>query len=339
VDTPPEGWGELVREDPAAGPWHRPELWAAIAASVPDMRAAFLAVERDGALAGGAPVVIERRGPLHRLHALPWGLPGAALARPGAHAEVDAAVGKGLAHLQRASGAAGGGWVNYRPGGPPVSIEAVETPPGETRMLEASVIDLEPEGIEAAARRMHRKTRQDLHHARAAGLRFAEEPDALEEAYALHLAQARTWPRHRPLPLELARRLLGARSPSVPGPAARLFTLRDRRGVEAALLALDHPRETLPWWSGVHPEGRHRHASGLLLWSVVEWAAAAGRSRVNLGSSAGIDPLRAFKASLGARAVRYPVRWLAPASAPLALRLAAAMLRRLRPHAPPGEAA
>ncbi len=328
VESLPPGWGELCDEDPGAGPSHRPEVWAAFAAAVPGMRSVLLLAEQDGVLIGGAPLLIERRGGLSWLHALPWALSGAPLARAGRHAEVDAACGRALAELKRSLRAAGGGWAVYRPVGLPIATAALETVGGETRMLEASVVELADGGAAAAWKRVDRKTRTEMRHARDTGLVFAEEPGALETAYALHVAQGRAWRRHRPLPLELARRVLAAGSADAP--VARLFTLRDGRGVVAALLALDHPRETLPWWSGLHPDARSRHASALLLWSVIEWAAARGRARVNLGGSAGLDALAAFKASLGSRVVRYPVRWLDAADAPLAGRLAARLQRRLR---------
>ncbi len=332
LDAAPAGWDALLRDDPAAGPSHRPEVWAAFAATVPGMRAVFLAAEREGVLEGGAPALIERRGSLQWIHALPWALSGAPLARPGAHAAVDAACGSALAAVKRAQRAVGGGWSLYRPVGPPVEPATLDRVGGTTRTLEASLVELDSGGAEAAWTRVDRKARQDLRHARVAGLAFAEEPAALETAYALHLAQGRGWRGHRPLPLELSRRLVAAGPADAP--VARVFTLRDGRGVVAALLALDHAREILPWWSGLHPDARHRHASGLLLWSVVEWAAAHGRARVNLGGSAGLDPLAAFKRSLGARLLRYPVRWLDAADAPLAGRLAARLQRRARGRLP-----
>src|SRR5207249_347370 len=89
-----------------------------------------------------------------------------------------------------------------------------------------------------------------------------------------------------------------------------LFTVRDDRGLLAAVLALVYAREVLAWWSGTHPEGRHRHAFPLLLWSLAEWCAERGVERLNLGASGGFDSLIAFKRSFGARSLRYPVRWL-----------------------------
>jgi hypothetical protein len=327
VDAAPGGWEALVRDDPGAGPSHRTELARAIAATVPGMRTLFVAVERDGALVGGCPVLVERRGPLQWVHVLPWGLSGAPLAVPGMHAEVDTMCATTLAGLKRDARAVGGGWVALRGAGPDVADGTLERIGGVTRLLECSRIDLAPGGIEAAWSRVDRKTRQDLRHARASGLVFAEEPAAVGAAHALHVRQGRGWRGHRAPPLELARRLLASGGGA---PAARLFTMRDRDGVVAALLALDHPREILPWWSGLHPGARHRHASALLLWSVVEWSAANGRAGVNLGGSAGLDPLRAFKASLGARSVRYPVRWFDAADAPWTGRLASGLLRLRR---------
>jgi hypothetical protein len=262
--------------------------------------------------------VIRRQAGFHWIHAMPSLLTAAPLAVVGSHAAVDLAVGEALAALQRELGAVGGEWCCYRPSDPPVDRAALERPGGETRMLEASLIELE-RGAGAPLARVDRKTRRDLRQARDAGLTFAEAPEQLAEAYALHLAQSRAWRGHRPLPLELSRRLLGVGGAGTP--LARLFVVRDGRGLLAATFALDHLRETLVWWSGMHKDGRARHAFPLLMWSVVEWAAARGRARVNLGASAGLDAVADFKDSLGARPFAYPVRWLDAHAAPGAGRL------------------
>jgi len=290
------------------------------------MRAEFVAIESGGALVGGGGVVIERRAGLHWLHALPWLLAGAPWAAPGAAAAVDRAFAAALAARAAELRAAGGEWAAYRPD-QPVDAAALEVAGGETRRFEAALIELDA-GLEAAWRRIERRGRQDLERARRDGLRFAEEPEALEEAVALHRAQSRGWPGHRPLPVELSRRLLDPAD--VAGPAARLFTVRDDRGLLAATLALVHPREVMAWWSGAHPDGRHRHAFPFLLWSLAEWAAARGAARVNLGASAGREGVARFKRSLGAVGHTYPVRWLDDRYAPPLGRLAAALQRVVR---------
>ncbi len=337
LDAPPEGWEGLVASDPGASPAHRPELWEAIAQALPGMTSRFIAAECGGRLRGGAPVMLERRGGLHWIHALPFLLPGTPLAEPGQHEAVDAAVGERLLGLQREVAALGGEWVLYRPQVSETGPGAPGLPEGETRLLEAALVDLEP-GLESVWHRMERKTRQAIRHARERGLRFAEEPTALVEAYALYLRQSRAWRGHRPLPLELSRRLLGLGG-GPGGPVARLFTVRDQRGLLSATLALDHPRETLLWWSGTHPAARGGEAFTLLLGGIVEWAAARGRARVNLGGSAGLEPLAAYKTSLGARIARYPVRWLDARHAPPAGRLVAAGQAFLRRGRPRGETA
>lgn len=331
-----EGWDALLEADPNATGAHRPELWAALAGGRAGDAVRFLAVERDGRLVGGAGLVIERRAGLAWLHALPSLLPGTPLAAPGRHAEVDAAVGGALAALQRALGAAGGEWALYRPAGPEVRPAALAAASGETRVLETGLIDLEG-GLDAAWRRVDRKTRQDIQRARRAGVTFAEDPGALPEAWALHLSQARAWRGNRPPPLELSRRLLAPAG--APGPLARLFTVRDRRGLLAATLALDGGRETMPWWSGSHRDARARGVMALLFWSVAEWAAAAGRTRVNLGASTGLDAVAAFKRALGARGCRYPVRWLDASHAPRPARWVAALQSRVRRGRARGERA
>ena len=164
-------------------------------------------------------------------------------------------------------------------------------------------------GTEAARAAMSRKQRQALEHARDRGYEFREDADALDEAYALHLAQSGRWARHLPMPLELSRRLLVA-PPDACGPVARLFTLRSRDGLISATLVLDGPHETFAWWSGTHAQGRRTQAFALLLWSAIEWAAARGRRRFNLGASAGLAAVSSFKRSLGAEAFEFPVSWL-----------------------------
>lgn len=334
-DGAPEGWGGLLAADPSAAPSHRPEVWEAFAAALPGLTPRVVTVEDGGRLLGGAPLLVERRGGLHWLHALPMLLPGAPVAAPGAHARVDAVVAAAVADLARELGAVGGEWSLWRPEGPAVDPAALAPLGGETRTLEAALVRLAG-GPEAALARVDRKHRQEMRRARERGLAFAEEPDSLEACYALHVAQGAHWSGHRALPLALSRRLLGAGGAA---PVARLFTLRAGGELVSGALALDGPHETFVWWSGTHPGGRRLHAFPLLLWSIVEWAAAAGRARVNLGASTGLAQVASFKHSLGAEAVRYPVLWLDARHAPAPARAVAWAQARLRRGRPRGEAA
>lgn len=334
LDRVPDGWGALVASDPSASPSHRPEVWSAFADALPGFALRVAVIEERGRLLGGAPVLLERRGGMHWLHALPMLLPGTPLASPGAHARVDAEAAAAFASLAHEAGAVGGEWSLWRPAGPPVAAQALGALGGDTRMLSAALVDLSA-GFEAAHKRIDRKHRQEMRRARETGLEFAEEPAALESCYALHVAQGRQWRGHRALPLELSRRLLTAGR----DPVARLFTLRRRGELVSGALALDGPHETFVWWSGTHASGRRAHAFPLLLWSIVEWAAAAGRARVNLGASTGLGAVAAFKQSLGADEVRYPVLWLDARHAPAPARAVAWLQDRLRRGRPRGEAA
>ncbi len=301
----PKEWQALLRADEGAVPSHQPTIALALAQVVPGMSAQWVCVEREGTLIGGAPVLIERRAGAEWLHAMPMMLSGAPLASAGEHANVDAAIATAFSERVRQGGYVGGSWSCFRPSGERVTDRALERIAGETRWVEAAVLPLEG-GVDAVLRRIDRKSRQALQHTLARGLHFGEEPDALEEAYALHLAQRTQWGAARALPLELARRLLGGDAP-----AARLFTVRDGRGLLSASLALDSDRETFLWWSGTHRDGRRSHAFSRLVWGVVEWAAERNRSRVDLGASTGLSLVADFKRSLGAESVRYPVRWFA----------------------------
>jgi len=334
TDRVPEQWNRLLAADPGASPSHRPEVWTAFVAAQPGLSLRVAQVEEQGRLIGGAPLLLERRGGMHWLRALPMLLPGAPIALPGRHAEVDAAVAAAIDGLAAETRAVGGEWALYRGGAATVAEESIARVSGETRTLEAAVVDLS-QGLEAAHRRMDRKQRQSLRDTQGRGYVFAAEPAALEQAYALHVAQGRQWRGHRALPLELSRRLLASGSP----PVARLFSLRDARGLMSAALALDGPHETFVWWSGTHAAGRRSGAFPMLLWSIVEWAAGEGRSRVNLGASTGLSLVASFKNSFGAAGVRYPVRWLDASHAPRSARIVAWLQARLRRGRPRGDAA
>jgi hypothetical protein len=54
------------------------------------------------------------------------------------------------------------------------------------------------------------------------------------------------------------------------------------------------------------------------------WAGRGGRARLNLGASPGLGAVAAFKQSLGARGITYPVRWFGPVRASWTGRLVAA---------------
>jgi hypothetical protein len=172
---------------------------------------------------------------------------------------------------------------------------------------------------------MARKQRQALDQALELPYVCAEEPEALGEAFALHVAQSRNWPAHRPLPIELSRRLLQARDAE--GPVARLYTLRSAAGLASATFTLEGPSETLLWWAGTHPRARRSHAFLRLVWEIAQRAHAQGRRRLNLGASVGLPFVAAFKQSLGAEGFTYPVRVLDASGAPGWLR-AIARLRR-----------
>ncbi len=333
LDRAPAGWDALVAADPSASPSHRPEVWRAFVDAFPGHALRVAVVERDGVLVGGAPVLIERRGPFAWLHALPRMLPAPPLALPGEHAAVDALVAGAVASLAREHGVAGGSWSAYRPAGPEIAAGALASVPGETRWIEAAVIELGA-GLDAALARIDRKQRQAMRHPRARSLAFAEGAHLVGPAHVLYAAQARAWRAHRPLPLELSRRLAEGAEP-----AGRAFALADAQGVVSTAFALDGPHETFVWWSGTHAEGRRRGAFAALLWRIIEWAHAHGRARVNLGASTGLEQVAFFKGGLGATAVRYPLRWLdASAAGPAgrAVAWAQALVRRGRAR---GEAA
>ena len=324
LEAAPAGWDALRREDPNATPAHRSELARAMADTLSGHTAWFIAIEEGESLVGGAPVIVERRLGLEWIRALPYTLPGSPLARAGRHAAVDRAIANALEARARETGAVGGEWVLYRPHGPQAEPAALEILSGETLTMTTAVIDLTG-GAAAALRRVERRARESVANAAAPGLRCAEETGALEETYALYAAQARHWPGHRPRSLALLRRLIEGNPP-----AARLFTVRDARGLLSGALALVGEHEWMPWWSGSHPDARRRHAFTSLMWDVAERAAAAGATRFNLGASAGRDAVATFKKALGARDHLVTIRWIGADHAGPWGRVVAALQSRLR---------
>ena len=335
LERAPAEWPALLASDLSASGAHRPGVWAAFTAAHAALESRVVVAQEHGRIIGGAAVVLEHRAGLRWLHALPMLLPAAPVALPGRHAEVDACVARAFESLACAERVVGGEWSLHRAGGPAVDEAAIAVLGGETRWFESAIVDLD-QGAEGALKRMERKHRQALSHARRQRLVFQEEPAALDAAYALHVAQGRVWGAHRPMPLELSRRLL-ADAPG--GPHARLFTLRDTQGVMSAALALDGPHDLFVWWSGTHRDGRRRQAFTLLLWRIVEWAAAQGRLRVDLGASTGLSLVATFKQSLGARGARFPVRWLDDRRASAHGRLLGRLQRIARAGRPRGEGA
>ncbi|MEQ1834281.1 MAG: GNAT family N-acetyltransferase [Candidatus Eisenbacteria bacterium] len=331
LDHAPADWDALVAADRSASPSHQPLVWDAFTAALPGFEWRLLASYDAGTLVAGVPVLLERRGPFRWLHALPWMLSAAPLAQPGAHAHADRVLAPAFAELARREHVVGGEWACYRPGLEPVADDALAAVPGSTRQVETALLAV-GRGLDACHAAMGRKARQTLEQAAERGLEFREDAAALDEAYALHVAQSRHWPGHRPLPLALSRRLLAARAQGEP--VARLFTLRSAQGLESATLVLDGAHETLAWWAGTHPAGRRLQAFTLLMWRVAGWAAEHGRLRLNLGASTGLEGVSAFKRSLGADIAGYPVRVLDARHAGRAGRwLAALQLARRRRRA------
>lgn len=325
LDRPPPAWDRLLRDDPNATPAHDPEVWAALA----DARGGvsrFLAIGDADELQGGMGVVIERRGGHHWIQAMPYLLPGAPLAVAGAHARIDSACAQALDRLALEQRVVGGTWACYRPVGPAVAGEVLVRLPGSTTQVETAVVDLRA-GLATVRSRLQRTLGQHLRRV-GGDFSFTEEPEALESVHVLHEKQSRGWTGHASLPIELSKRLLSTGRSGIP--RARLFVLRERGRLLAGTLFLDHPRELLAWWSGIHPEARRRHLFQVLLWRAIEWAADAGRERLNLGGSAGRGSLVSFKQALGAEDLRLPVRWIGADYAPWTGKLLASLQTRIR---------
>ena len=271
---------------------------------------------------------------------MPYLLPGAPLAR-GRRARAGRRGGRERARARCSASSArrAESGRSTAPSGPPVATaEALASPPARRASVETAVVDARRRHRAGVARARPRRRRRELGAARRARAAFAEDPGALDEAYALHRAQSRRWRGHRPLPLELSRRLLAAARRGRRAAARACSRCATRAACSRRRCSLDHPREMLRVVERARASGRARaRVRRCSLWSVAEWAAARGRARVNLGGSAGRASLAAFKRALGARdaSVSRALARRAPRARGPA-RLAAALQRRCARRRPRG---
>ena len=293
---------------PGRDPAHRAEVHEALVAVATSAERRYVVAERDGVAIGGAPAVIERRAGAHWLHALPHLLPAAPISSPGERADRRPPRVRGGSRHFSARPARRWGVVALPPIGCRLGrragVRARRDPHGE-----GGAASLRPD--EAIESRLDRDARHSYRRAQASGLAFAEEPEALEEVYALYVAQSRRWRGHRPLALELSRRLIAARGSNGSGPVARLFTARDGRRLLVGILVLEHPRGALLVVERLAP-GRARTARV----PVADAAASpqtrrAAASRASTSAAAPGFPASRRSGARSARAdVSYPVCWL-----------------------------
>lgn len=95
----PVGWNELVAADPEATFFHMTEWARALCESGAGSEALYLVARDGGELAAGIPAVVVRRGPFRIVESMPLGTYGGLVVRPGASPEASETLLEAYAEL------------------------------------------------------------------------------------------------------------------------------------------------------------------------------------------------------------------------------------------------
>jgi hypothetical protein len=289
VDAPADPrWDAYVRAHGAATVYHL-AAWAAILRRAYGFRPRYLALERDGALAGVLPLM-EKKGLVSdaRLRSIPVFSYGGPLGDSPSEEALLLDAARALAARERVAG------LSVNTGGRRLAAAGYE----EEEILPRWVVELPPdlEALRAGWRKTSNNVFRSLKKADRAGLRFREAGSGTDVRTA-HRLYVRTMRGHRSLPRSL-RQLRAERE--LLGPHVRVFIVAHReRDVAAGIYHVFGDTIELVYnGSDEHSlELRPNHA---LYWGVMRWAAERGLQRVDLGGAYAETPLARFKQQWGA---------------------------------------
>ena len=290
-----EEWDRLIAEDPRATFFHTRHWARLLGSALAGMGAGFLVARSDGAAVAGMPFARVRRAGVTVLASMPFGTfggpvlgrgapPGAASALVGAFARLAAAPLVGAAHLVDFAG------------------RVHEPPPGFAAVVEeAQVVRLArpPEAIRASYKP---SARNKIRRAQAAGVavrRASSEGDFAE--YGDMLAECcRRWGTRCDFGPAFFREL------SRVDPAMAQMWLAEHEGrIVAGDLNFALHDMVVNWGNVSRDSARALAPNNLLHDTAIEEGHRAGLALMNLGASAGIEGVDAFKASFGAERVQF----------------------------------
>jgi CelD/BcsL family acetyltransferase involved in cellulose biosynthesis len=287
-------WNALVEADPSATFFARAE-WADLTSEAAGGRPFFLLVRDAGGIAAGIPAVETRRAGFRIVESLPHGTYGGVVAAPGCPPEARRALLDRYRAIARSPSVAAVHLMDLR------GIEGGLSG-FESRDEGAQIVRLDRsfdeiwEGFKPSARNKIRK-------ARKAGVtvrRGATEADFLAYHSMLEESSER-WGVPCAFPLSFFERLWG-----LPGGGVELWVAElDGEVIGADLNLVEHG-----WimnWGNVSRLDAQRHApNNLLHAAAIERGVEDGCRVYDLGSSAGISGVEAFKAAFGTE--RIPLR-------------------------------
>ena len=291
----PDDWGRLVREDPQATFFHTQPWARLLAGTVRGMSACYVTGRAGGALVAGLPLMRIRRAPFAVLASMPYGtLGGPLLAReapPDAAREITAA----FARLARSPLVAAAHLSDF-------SGRITDAPPGFSAACEeAQIVRLNRDaaGIEAGYRPSVRNKIRKAEKASVVVRRARGERDFLEYARILAECSVRWGARcdfGRPFFSELSR---------LDGDSVQMWLAEHEGTVIGGDLNFALHGMVVNWGNVSTEAARHLAPNNLLHARAIEEARRAGLSIFNLGASAGIEGVDAFKASFGTERAPY----------------------------------
>lgn len=295
-DVSAEEWGRLVAESATATFFQTPAWSAVVAKTVPGMSEAHLGAREDGRLVGVLPVIRRRVALFSTVESMSFGTPGGPVVAAAAPPEVvgtlldgfrRAAVGPLVGHAQL---------VDRNSDVDPAALRGF----AEVRET-AQVIPLDA-SYEELERRFRPSARNKVRKARKAGVsvRRAEGEDDFLRYHSI---------------LEECRRRWG----SDRGPGPEFFVELSHLSADSVEMWLAVHDETviggdlnfveggvvMNWGNVSSDAARSLAPSNLLHAWAIERGSERGLRLYDLGSSAGIEGVRAFKASFGATETEY----------------------------------
>ncbi len=293
----PAEWDDLVRKDEAATFFHTSGWARALSASAGRFRPLFLLARTEGRLVAGIPALVSERAGFRIVSSMPFGTFGGPVVRPGAPAGAVAALVdafRGEAAGLRTASAHLVDFASRLPDGIP-GFETVEE--------EAQIVRLDRD-YEELSSRFKPSARNKIRKALKAGVevrRASSEGDFL--AYHEMLAASeRKWGVDSGFGAEFFTELA-----RLEGDAVQMWIAEHDGRIIAGDLNFALHGMIMNWGNVSHESARRLAPNNLLHAVGIEEGLRAGCSTYNLGSSAGIKGVEAFKESFGTERVRF--RW------------------------------
>lgn len=292
-------WDALVDGD-SRGSFFQTSTWSALLSKSEDHWEPFWIVARDGGrLCGGVPAMRRRRGPFALIESMPHGTYGGPVLAADAPTTAVAELAGACERL--ASGAL------------TLSFSLVDC---ENRLAavfnsadiaaeEAMVLVLDG-GYEEIRSRFRPSVRNKIRKAEKMGVevRRAEIPEDFEAYHAMLSAMHREWGTRLPFG-----RAFFAALAEVQGDSVQMWLALHEGRIVAGDLNFAHGETVFNWSNVSRLEGRRLGTNNLLHVHGMRHAVESGRIRTyNMGSSAGLPGVAAFKEAFGA--VRTPYRRL-----------------------------